>query len=123
MPGSVIFFCGQGDAPQLHFAILFDAYLEQLVGKIAVLRKLVRNQREKLPLEAEIQTDGASMHTRPACRRTSEYCPADPGLSAGPRKSMLLFVTKVRSPSRMIRLGCQRRAQVFINQSVFSANP
>ena len=41
MPESGILFRGKGDAPKLHFAVLLDANFEQLVGKIAVLHKLV----------------------------------------------------------------------------------
>jgi hypothetical protein len=57
MPGSGIFFRGKGDAPKLYFAVLLDGYLEQLVSEIAVLRKLVKHQCEKVPLEVEIQAE------------------------------------------------------------------
>ena len=141
MPGSVISFCGKGDTPKLHFAVLLDAYLEQLVGKIAVLRKLVKNQCEKLPLEAEIQT-GGSVNAHKACmqahvrvfscgalfiRRSAkvnavirnegpvsfENDPLKfPVLSSG--LSEVIYVRAKKAPS--LGVGCQRRAQVFINQ-------
>jgi len=58
MPESGIF-RRKGDAPKLHFAVLLDANVEQLVGKIAVLHQLIKNQCEELPLEVEIQTEGS----------------------------------------------------------------
>jgi hypothetical protein len=141
MPASVIFFCGNGDAPQLHVAVLFDAYLEQLVGKIAVLRKLVKDQCEKLPLEAEIQT-GRSVNAHKACMQAHTrvfsggarfVCWAAkvdtvirnegpvsfendsfefPVLSSG--LSEVIHMRAKKAPS--LGGGCQRRAQVFINQ-------
>jgi hypothetical protein len=41
MPGSGIFIGGKGDAPKLYFAVLLDAYLEQLVSEIAVVHELI----------------------------------------------------------------------------------
>lgn len=82
---------------------------------------------------------GASIQTNPACNRTSAYSPEEPGSFAGPRKSMPLLVTSsllqddalelpvfgasfpevidVRTEKALLlRVGRQRRAQVFVDQ-------
>jgi hypothetical protein len=141
MPGSGIFFCGKGDAPKLYFAVLLDAYLEQLVSEIAILHKFVKNQCEKLPLEVEIQTEG-SVDAHKACMKAhvrvfsgrSRFIrwPAKvdavirnegpvsfendslefPVLRAG--FSEVIYMRAKKAP--LLGVGYQRRAQVFINQ-------
>ncbi len=68
--GSDISFRGKGNAPKLYFSVLLDAYLEHLVSEIAVLYKLVKNPREKLPLQIEIQPE-RSVDAHKACMQAN----------------------------------------------------
>ena len=141
MPESDNFFRGKGDAPKLHFAVLLDAYFEQLVSEIAVLHQLVKNQCEELPLEAEIQT-GRSVNAHKACMQAyvrvfsggARFIRRSAKVDAvirneGPvsfENSSLEFPILRACLSDVIHMrakkapplgvGCQRRTQVFINQ-------
>src|SRR5258708_11566062 len=118
-----------------------DAYLEQLVGEIAVLHKLVRNQCEKLPLQIEIQTEGNIDAHKPCMKAHVRILSARSRLIRWPAKidavirnegpvsfendslelpvlracfSEVIHMRANKAPA--LGVGGQRRAQVFINQ-------
>ncbi len=140
MPESGIF-RRKGDAPKLHFAVLLDANFEQLVGKIADLHQVVKNQCEELPLEVEIQTEG-SVDAHEPCVQTHVRVFSSGSRFAG-RSAKVDAVVRNKGPvafeddslefpvlrarlSEVIHMrankaphlgvGGQLRAQVFINQ-------
>ena len=140
MPESGIF-RRKGDPPKLHSAVLLDANFQQLVGKIAVLHQLVKNQREKLPLEIEIQTEGSvdahepcmqthvrvfSSGSRFACwpakvdavvRNKSPVAFEDDSLEFPVFYARFAQVIHMRAnKAPQLGVGGQRRAQVFINE-------
>ena len=141
MPRSDIFLCGKDDAPKLHFAVLLDAYLERLVSEIAVVHKLIKNQCEKLPLDVEIQTEW-SVDAHEPCMQAyvrvfsgrSRFIRRPAKIDAvirngGPVSfendslefpvlracfSEVIHMRTKKAP--LLGFGCQRRAQVFINE-------
>src|ERR1700704_771774 len=66
---------------------------------------------------------GPLRHMSPAWRATSEYCPLEPRLDEGPRKSIEFFVTNVQSPSRINRLRLQSFQPLFFNHTTCEELP
>jgi hypothetical protein len=146
MFGSGIFACGKGDAAKLHFAVLLDSHLKQLVGEITVLHKFVKNQSEKLPLQAETQTEG-SIDAHEPCMQAharifsgrARFIRWSPKVDAvirneGPVSFQndplefpvfracfpeVIYMRAKKAP--LLGVSCQQRGSGF-HQSVFSAN-
>src|SRR5882724_7253624 len=66
---------------------------------------------------------GPLRQIRPAWTTVSAYCPRDPGLEEGPRKSIEFLVTNVQSPSRMKGLSSQSFLPASFLQMTWEDSP
>ena len=86
---------------------LFERHFENLVGEIAVHVEFVERFREKFSLEREVHADRTVETDKPGVERYIRIFALFPGVSRGPRKCSLFFVTRTQSSSSKTRFSSQ----------------